>query len=85
MLDLDNTLLHNPDHAFANAYLSSLSTAFENEFGYSSIPKLFRSLLPELQNRDDHQEFNYDFMLNVVAQELQQPVYAIEDLLDVLL
>jgi FMN phosphatase YigB (HAD superfamily) len=37
LLDLDNTLLENPDEAFANAYLQLIDSFFHERFGVQSI------------------------------------------------
>jgi FMN phosphatase YigB (HAD superfamily) len=58
LLDLDNTLLHNPDKPFAQAFLAGVASHFQRLHGYEDAAKSHRESLKGLADAHNGTESN---------------------------
>lgn len=68
LLDLDNTLLHNPDKAFASAFLHHFQAHFTQALGLADAGQRFRSAIKNLSQPARHGlVFNTDLIVAEIA------------------
>ena len=67
LLDLDNTLLVNPDTAFARSFLKALDEYFEPLTG-PGISHQFREAIHQLSQKQDGTKSNHNFIDDYIAQ-----------------
>ena len=71
LLDLDNTLLQNPDGPFARAFKQALDAHFSDSLGLEKSSSAFRSAIQSLGRQRDMMTSNADAMRAELAQALQ--------------
>ena len=83
LLDLDNTLIHNPDMAFARAFLERMNAFFSDELGIQQAGQAFRRAIAAMSNVErigDHA--NIDLTAQIMADVGDVRVTDIRDTLD---
>lgn len=73
LLDLDDTLLANPDHQFVPAFLDAVETYFHEQVGVSGVRDIIRMSIQKMYAPRDYTLHNTDIALQVMAQQLQRP------------
>lgn len=68
LLDLDNTLLANPDRAYVDAYLSLTEQYFAEIWNYHGMARLLRETTRRLTTPHDPQQSNRTLWLDTIAQ-----------------
>ncbi|MEO1287392.1 MAG: hypothetical protein AAFV93_06460, partial [Chloroflexota bacterium] len=63
LLDLDNTLLHNPDHVFAKAFLDLFEQHFRNA-GYDAPSQKLRSAIQAMGHEQTGQHTNQQVLID---------------------
>lgn len=69
LLDLDNTLIYNPDYQFAIAFIKLLNEHFQKSLQISNISEYFRKGIQQLNHHRDSRMTNSQMMVEVLAQE----------------
>ncbi|MBZ0286893.1 MAG: HAD family hydrolase, partial [Anaerolineae bacterium] len=67
-LDLDNTLLYNPDDIFAPEYLSRAEQFFAELWGYTGLAKVILQTIRAMSDPHDRQQTNSDVAVGIIAQ-----------------
>lgn len=79
LLDLDNTLLNNPDHTFAVEYLKAADRFFARHWGYSNYQTAFRAAIQAMAAPDkSHQQSNYALTVEALAQDTGLPEHEVD-------
>ncbi len=73
LLDLDNTLLHNHDKAFAAAYLRLVGEYLGARWRRDDLSGTFLRAIRALAGRRDMQQTNTDLLLSILCQEMGVP------------
>jgi len=68
-LDLDNTLLHNPDRGFAIEYLRLADAYFSQHHGYTNFAETLRQTIPAIINSDAPSQSNHSVASNLLAEQ----------------
>lgn len=76
LLDLDNTLLWNPDRQFARAFLASFERHFVDEFGLAGGAEAFRNGIRAASEGAQGQLTNAVLLLRCLADGLRLPIDA---------
>ena len=71
LLDLDNTLLHNPDRQFAYAFRQAFDVHFLDCFGIDKLSQSFHRAIQTLGRQRDMMTANADLIIAGLAQALQ--------------
>lgn len=69
-LDLDNTLLHNPDRAFTIEYLRRIDYYFQEKLDAFQISKSVRASIPQIQTSLDFHKSNHSILLDICTEQL---------------
>jgi len=72
LLDLDNTLISNPDHQFAVAFLKCIDEHFQKYLDIQDISVAFRKGIKTLSSRVNQQS-NTNTMIDILADATQLP------------
>lgn len=67
LLDLDNTLLHNPDEVFATAYLRLVDEYFQARWQFSSLSKYLLQTIGAMAGQRDMQRTNIEVALEIIS------------------
>ncbi len=78
LLDLDNTLLHNPDRQFADAFRQAFDAHFLDGFGRASLSPSFHSAIQILSRQRDMMTANAEVIIACLAQALQTSSEAVQ-------
>lgn len=81
LLDLDNTLLHNPDRQFAIAFLEAFDAHFRREFAIEHVSHTFRQGIQQLSQHRDGVVTNSDLMINLISDITQATTEHIQNYL----
>ncbi len=73
LLDLDNTLLHNPNMAFAFAYRDALEQYFERQYGIRGMGAALQHAVRSAHKQQNAERSIQDYVLDSLAAALQQP------------
>jgi len=68
LLDLDNTLLHNPDEVFAGAYLQLVDDYFRKEWQYDNLSGVLLQTIRAMAGKRDMQQTNMGIAESIIAQ-----------------
>ena len=68
-LDLDNTLLHNPDRGFAVEYLRLADAYFSQNHGYTNFAETLRQTIPAIINSGTPSQSNHAIATDILAQQ----------------
>ena len=71
LLDLDNTLLQNPDRQFASAFRQAFDAHFLDVFGVEDLSQSFRGAIQTLRRQRDMMTANAGVIIAGLAQVLQ--------------
>ena len=71
LLDLDNTLLINPDYAFAAEYLRRVDVYFEAQWQFKGMSRVIRKMLGQLAGVRPPQLSNDMFSLQIITEAAQ--------------
>ena len=82
LLDLDNTLLRNPDRAFAQAFKARIEAHFVARFGMEGAASGFRRGIAHASSGADGRLTVAEMMLRCLADSLGLPVDAVSPALD---
>ena len=74
LLDLDNTLLKNPDHTFALTYLSIAEAFFRERWGIQDVAQLFVQSIKAMSNHRDMHTSNTMLRATLLANKTQHPL-----------
>ncbi len=69
LLDLDNTLIYNPDHQFAIAFIKLLNEHFQKSLQINNISEYFRKGIQQLSHHRDSDMTNSQMVVEVLARE----------------
>jgi HAD superfamily hydrolase (TIGR01549 family) len=80
LLDMDNTLLHNPDVAFAKAFIEAANAYFQRNWGYDGFRSSYRRAIQQMNEigRLATDQTNYDFILKAFAEDTGLPEHEID-------
>jgi FMN phosphatase YigB (HAD superfamily) len=78
LLDLDNTLLRNPDEVFAPAYLALAEDFFVDYAGYKSMSRSLLNVIRVLLGKRDMQRTNTEIALGIISQAVECEIEALE-------
>ena len=81
LLDLDNTLLHNPDRQFAAAFRAMLTGRFEPVADADAIQDALRHAMTRLGGQRDMMKNNADVFIEAFAEKLDLPREEVERML----
>ena len=81
LLDLDNTLLHNPDRQFAQAFLQKLNNHFQLTTHIENVSVYFRQGIQALNGDRDWVQTNTQVMANIISDATNTPIDIIHDAL----
>ena len=81
LLDLDNTLLDNPQDVFVRQYLKAVDSYFEEKWQQTVSDSLLRSVKAMMDVRD-MRHTNTDIVLKLISKELGRPEQEISALFD---
>jgi len=82
LLDLDNTLISNPDRPFAFAFLQALQGALEPHFGNVDTAALFREALAQLSTERTGDETNTGMIVRHLSENSQLPSTVAQEALE---
>lgn len=82
LLDLDNTLLHNQDEAFAAAYLRLVGEYLGARWRRDDLSGTFLRAIHALTGRRDMQQTNTDLLLSILCRETGVPALDIRAALE---
>jgi HAD superfamily hydrolase (TIGR01549 family) len=71
LLDLDNTLLHNPDRQFATAFLEAFDAHFKQAFNIDQISRSFRQGIQQLSQIRNGSQTNTHLMVSLLSDATQ--------------
>lgn len=80
-LDLDNTLLHNPDHQFAKAFLDTLEIYFQQNISVTNVSRSFRQAIQALNQHRDLMSTNAQIMVQTLSKLTKLATEQIQELL----
>lgn len=80
-LDLDNTLLHNPDRGFVIEYLHLIDQFFQKKCETTQVSKLIRESIPQIHASTAFHKTNHQELLDLSAQHLPMPTDKFHDTL----
>jgi len=72
LLDLDNTLIANPDHLFAPAYLGLAEEFFEERWRFSGYSQVLVNTMREMMGHRDMLRSNIQVALDVIKNETER-------------
>jgi len=78
LLDLDNTLIHNPDHQFALAFMQCIDEHFQKYLGVKDISSGFRKGIKALSSQI-HRNTNTKVMIETLVDETQLSLGKIQE------
>ena len=81
LLDLDNTLLHNPDRQFAQAFLKTLDNHFQLRTPIETVSAYFRQGIQALNSNRDMIHTNTQIMIDIIADTSNTPSDKVQDAL----
>lgn len=81
LLDLDNTLLHNPDRQFAQAFMQKLDHYFKQALNIDPVSLYFRQGIKALSSHRDMILTNTQVMVKTLSDATHTPIEQIHDLL----
>jgi HAD superfamily hydrolase (TIGR01549 family) len=73
LLDLDNTLLHNPDRQFAQAFLQKLDKRFQLTANIDEVSLLFRQGIQAMSSQRDMKQNNTQIMIELISDTTNTP------------
>lgn len=81
LLDLDNTLLHNPDRQFALAFMQAMDSHFKQTTNIDNVSSLFRKGIQTLSSHRDMMLTNTQVMEKIISDTTDIPIEQIQETL----
>jgi FMN phosphatase YigB (HAD superfamily) len=78
LLDLDDTLLHNPDSIFVPAYLTMADTYFADYWQYPGISKALLQAVQAFASKRDMQHTNSDIAYNIITHVTERTIDVVQ-------
>ena len=83
LLDMDNTILANPDQVFAREFKQLAESFFMDLWGISDISTLIHQGMRAMYDQPHYDRTNMEILIDTLQQNTQLPIEAVEDGLNV--